>query len=132
MPMASSRINVNRRPDSLGFKRFLIGHGSCSVLSIVGPEHPRIQHATTSEKHRSQMLTVNRRGAVGSARPFEPISLRMTLIGMSCVRQGEGIIDVSDIPRDAQADAHMYNDGTTQWDFKGRNAFYGPFDYSDK
>lgn len=32
----------------------------------------------------------------------------------------------------AQAGVHRYDDGTTQWDFSGRNAFYGPFEYKSE
>ncbi len=31
----------------------------------------------------------------------------------------------------AKADVHTFNDGA-KWDFSGRNAFFGPFDYSSK
>ncbi len=32
----------------------------------------------------------------------------------------------------AQSDVHTYDDGVSKWDFTGRNAFYGPFEYTDK
>jgi hypothetical protein len=31
----------------------------------------------------------------------------------------------------ARADVHTYS-GDLAWDFSGRNAFYGPFEYSSK
>lgn len=30
------------------------------------------------------------------------------------------------------ADIHTYHDGSAEWDFSGRNAFYGPFEYASK
>jgi len=30
----------------------------------------------------------------------------------------------------AKAETHTFDDGVTKWDFSGRNAFYGPFEYS--
>jgi hypothetical protein len=32
----------------------------------------------------------------------------------------------------AKADIHTYHDGAAEWDFSGRNAFYGPFEYTSK
>ncbi len=32
----------------------------------------------------------------------------------------------------AKADVHTFDDGTTKWDFSGRNAFYGPYEYSGR
>jgi hypothetical protein len=29
----------------------------------------------------------------------------------------------------AKAETHVYNDGPVTWDFSGRNAFYGPYEY---
>jgi hypothetical protein len=29
----------------------------------------------------------------------------------------------------AKAETHLYDDGAVKWDFSGRNAFYGPFEY---
>jgi len=29
----------------------------------------------------------------------------------------------------AKADTHTFDDGSVKWDFSGRNAFYGPFEY---
>jgi hypothetical protein len=29
-----------------------------------------------------------------------------------------------------RADVHRYDDGKTSWDFSGRNAFFGPFEFS--
>jgi hypothetical protein len=29
----------------------------------------------------------------------------------------------------AKAETHTFDDGTTKWDFSGRNGFYGPFEY---
>lgn len=31
----------------------------------------------------------------------------------------------------AQAEVNTYDDGAIQWDFAGRNAFYGPFEYAN-
>ncbi len=32
----------------------------------------------------------------------------------------------------AKADVHTFDDGATKWDFSGRNAFYGPYEYSGR
>jgi hypothetical protein len=32
----------------------------------------------------------------------------------------------------AKADVHTFDDGTTKWDFSGRNAFYGPYEYQGR
>ena len=32
----------------------------------------------------------------------------------------------------AKADVHTYDDGATKWDFSGRNAFYGPYEYQGR
>jgi hypothetical protein len=32
----------------------------------------------------------------------------------------------------AKADVHTYDDGTNKWDFSGKNAYYGPFEYKSE
>lgn len=32
----------------------------------------------------------------------------------------------------AKADEHTYDDGVSKWDFKGRNGFWGPFEFKSK
>jgi hypothetical protein len=32
----------------------------------------------------------------------------------------------------AKAETHLFDDGSAKWDFSGRNAFYGPFEYKSE
>jgi hypothetical protein len=32
----------------------------------------------------------------------------------------------------AKAPVHTYDDGTNKWDFSGKNAYYGPFEYKSE
>ncbi len=62
---------------------------------------------------------------------------KVAVVKMTGIKGSNGKVPVIEnppfalIPRlsCAVAEVHTYDDGATKWDFSGRNAFYGPFEY---
>ena len=65
---------------------------------------------------------------------------KVTTIRISALKNPDGTVPAIEHPPFplypklycAKASVHTYKDAATEWDFSGRRAFYGPFEYSSR